>query len=369
MGLAVRARAAGGPRSGQGGPLLAKACDGGSMTGCYHLGLAHETGAGAPRDPAKAAALFTRACEAHQPGACHSLGLITKTAARTPADIARGHSLQGILRRTLRRRLLRSWPPPTSAGAGWRATIRRRPCSIVRPATDGDFRGCTSLGVMYSSGAQMTADPVRAAKAVPRGLRRRRRERLRAPGPVYEQALGAERDMTKAMAAYKKGLRRRPPAELPQIRPPPAHGTVPAERSRPGMQRMQTARDASVGDACFEIGVMYDNAEGVARDRQRALAYYKRGCTGVGAGLCQGSVSLISAPGRMGFRDRRTATGPPARPAVRPPTPTVPSPSAGPRPPATVPAPSGGSAPSCRAGTGRHRRPGAVSPTIPAPRS
>ena len=46
-----------------------------------------------------------------------------------------------------------------------------------------------------------------------------------------------------------------------------------------GVQRIQAACDASVGDACLELGVMYDNAEGVARDRQRALAYYKQGCT------------------------------------------------------------------------------------------
>ena len=51
-----------------------------------------------------------------------------------------------------------------------------------------------------------------------------------------------------------------------------------------GVQRMQQACDASVGEACFELARMYDNAEGVARDLQRALALYKQGCA---AGLEQ----------------------------------------------------------------------------------
>ena len=182
MGLAVR-EGRGVPRDpAKAAALFSKACDGGSMTGCYHLGLAHETGAGAPRDPAKAAALFTRACEAHQPGACHSLGLITKTAARTPADIARAaDALQGILRRPFRSGCYEM----ATAYFGGRGVARdySQAGMLYRQAcNDGDFRGCTSLGRDVFLGRADDAGSRARGEAVPGGLRRRRRERLRAPG-------------------------------------------------------------------------------------------------------------------------------------------------------------------------------------------
>jgi TPR repeat protein len=92
--------------------------------------------------------------------------------------------------------------------------------------------------------------------------------------------------MTKAMAAYKKACDLGHQPSCYKYGHHQRMGQFLPKDVAQGLQRMQTACDASVGDACFEIGVMYDNAEGVARDRQRALAYYKQGCTGGSEQAC-----------------------------------------------------------------------------------
>ena len=195
---------------------------------------------------------------------------------------ARGRALQGILRRPFRQRLLRAGHRLLRRARGGAATIRRRACSIARPATTATSAAARASGRCIPRGRRWRTGPRARAQALPGGLRRRRRGRLRAPGARSTRRRSGRRARhDQGHGRLQEGLRRRPPAELLPLRPPPAPWASSCPRTWPrDCQRMQTACDASVGDACFEIGVLYENAEGVPRDRQRALALLQAGLHG-----------------------------------------------------------------------------------------
>jgi hypothetical protein len=43
-------------------------------------------------------------------------------------------------------------------------------------------------------------------------------------------------------------------------------------------QGLKQACDGGVGDACLELGAVFETGDGIARDQQRALALYKQAC-------------------------------------------------------------------------------------------
>ena len=56
--------------------LYQRACDGGAMDGCTHLGSQYQDTAGVAQDFARAASLFGRACDGGALDACSKLGIM-----------------------------------------------------------------------------------------------------------------------------------------------------------------------------------------------------------------------------------------------------------------------------------------------------
>ena len=62
--------------------LYKKACDGGNMQGCGHLGFMYEYGNGVEKNEQKAVELYKKACDGGEMNACRSLGIINRLMAK-----------------------------------------------------------------------------------------------------------------------------------------------------------------------------------------------------------------------------------------------------------------------------------------------
>jgi TPR repeat protein len=276
-------------------PLLSRACELGSGTGCEHLGFVYANGKGVARDERRATKDYLRSCDLGDARGCYNAGLMSDEGRGTPRDHARA------------------------------AVFYEESCSL------GSTTGCTNLGFLYENGRGVGRDLARSAALYQRGCDGTRCQPSNLTGCVnvgraYRDGIGLAKDEARAASIFQEACDREPDsddvgAEGNRSRACSLLGAlylagdgIPKnvgrgrELSELGCERGDSFgcfnaaavytsgsgvdkdpaksaefldRACGLGDAegCFDLGIAYEKGNGVAADRRRAGELFRKACT------------------------------------------------------------------------------------------
>jgi hypothetical protein len=220
-------------------PLLARACDLGSGSGCEHLGLLYATGKGVARDERRATKDYVRSCDLGDARGCYNAGLMSDDGRGTPRDHSRA------------------------------AAYYEESCSL------GSTTACTNLGFLYENGRGVAKNVSRSAALYQRGCDGTRCQPSNLTGCVnlgraYRDGTGVPRDEERAATLFREACERSPDTD--------DVGSV-ENRSR----------------ACSLLGALYLAGDGVKKDEESGRAFSELGCEQGDAFGCFNAAAVYSS--------------------------------------------------------------------------
>ncbi len=166
-------------------PVLERACELRSGSGCATLGFLYATGKSVTKDDKKATALYRKSCELGDAQGCYNAGLM--------ADSGRG----------------------TKEDAAKAAADYEKACDL------GSSTGCTNLGFLYERGRGVKEDRARAVALYQRGCDGSSCSASNLGGCVnvgraYRDGIGVAKDAAKAAEVFRAACERRDSQHDPQ---------------------------------------------------------------------------------------------------------------------------------------------------------
>jgi uncharacterized protein len=237
-------------------PVLEKACELQSGSGCATLGFLYATGKAVARDDKKATALYRKSCELGDAQGCYNLGLMVDSGRGVKEDAARA------------------------------AADYEKACSL------GSSAGCTNLGFLYERGRGVKEDRARAVALYQQGCDGSSCSASNLGGCVnvgraYRDGIGVAKDEAKAADIFRAACERRDTSGDPHAATNGARacsllgGLLIAGDGIP--KDLEHGRDFSIlgcdrGDAfgCFNAAVCFGS--GTDADPVKAASYFDRAC-------------------------------------------------------------------------------------------
>lgn len=225
-------------------------CHLGNANACYRMGVFYDRGRGTVTNHARAATAYEQACNGGVAMACTDLGFLYERGRGVIADPKRAAEL-----------FLRG--------------CEGGPCSAP------NLRGCVNLGDAYRDGIGVAQDYTRAAQIFRQTcdspLRNEEDARIRAC--VLFAALqftgeGTPEDEASAFKISLEGCEQGDAFGCFNVAAIHAH----REEYEQAAKFYQKSCDGKDGEACYELGVLYDEAKGVPFDAIRATSLYKLAC-------------------------------------------------------------------------------------------
>ncbi len=207
---------------------------------CYDLALMYDSGQGVPKNQAKATQLYQKACDGGVQAACAKL---------RPTPKAGKAAQTGVRKSPAHGRASPAAPPPPS------------PADLAQQSCDaGQIADCTRLAAMYRKGEGVTKDDARAAVLL--GYACAGKD----AGACFDLALmhwhgeaTGWYDTTQAWDAFDRAI---------------AAGAAAA------LAAQQAGCEQGLAPACVNLGLMYGNGKGVAKDEAKAASLYQKACDG-----------------------------------------------------------------------------------------
>ena len=281
--------------------LLTKACDGGSAKSCGNLGGTYLAGRfGVVPDVPRGVALMERACKEGYGNACVNLGRVALDAGDSPraetfgkraCDLGEegGCVVLGIL---------------TVRGYRKAETAADQPEAIFARACDkAESLGCAALADVYYFGHGAPKDERRGCELFVKSCELSEAEACRGAGYCWSRGLLGPADPVKAGVAFATAC------DAGHLGACVDLGLSYEAQGRDldhVASLYRRACDGKVTEACANLGRVYLNAIGVARDLDKAEALFKTTCAEKSGAGCNG-FALIEVARAGGWPDKADA--------------------------------------------------------------
>ncbi|HEX6100563.1 MAG TPA: PDZ domain-containing protein [Thermoanaerobaculia bacterium] len=276
--------------------VLERACDRGSGAGCTHLGYLYVTGSLVPKNEIRAMDFYTRGCSYGDARGCYNVGVMHDRGSGTTVSAARAASAYdkacaaGVSMACTDGGYLYERGLGTMKDAARAAEMYRRGCE-GSPCEPSNLRGCVNLGDAYRDGIGVPKDPARAAGIFRDACARQTTEsndekaRLRACvllGAFEIEGLGVPRNVESGLARSLDGCTRGDAIGCFNVA---IHHASREDYPRAAGFYSKSC-EAGDAEACYELGVLYDDAKGVPYDPARSATLFRRACTAGFARAC-----------------------------------------------------------------------------------
>lgn len=275
--------------------ILERACERGSGAGCTTLAYLYATGTLVPKNDIRALDYYTRGCSYGSADGCYNVGVMYNFGRGTSASTSRAASAYekacaaGVAMACtdagwLYERGLGTMKDPVRAADMYRRGCEGTPCS------PSNLRGCVNLGNAYRDGLGVEQNPTRAAEIYREACGRKIGEdeaevQLRACvllGAFEMNGLGVPKNTESGLARSMDGCTRGD--ALGCFNVAALHASREQfSRAAPFYDKSCEAGDAQ---ACYELGVLYDEAKGVPFDPARSAALFRKACNAGFARAC-----------------------------------------------------------------------------------
>ncbi|MGZ8779945.1 MAG: PDZ domain-containing protein [Thermoanaerobaculia bacterium] len=268
--------------------VLERACDRGSGAGCAHLAYLYSLGSLVPKNDLRALDFYTRGCSYGDARSCYSMGVLYDEGRGTSVSAARAASAYekacaaGVSMACTDVGYLYERGLGTMKDLPRAAEMYRRGCE-GSPCEPPNLRGCVNLGDAYRDGLGVPRDPARAAEIFRDACGRTTRDaneeksRLRACvlfGAFEMNGLGVPQNVESGLARSLEGCTR---GDAVGCFNGAAFYASRGEHAR-AAGLYEKSCDAGDAEACYELGLLYDEAKGVAFDPARRAALFRRAC-------------------------------------------------------------------------------------------
>ncbi|MGO9096126.1 MAG: tetratricopeptide repeat protein [Bryobacteraceae bacterium] len=232
------------PTSRHVGPTYPKACDEGDIEACPGDGERYYYGDGVAKDLAKAAQLYNNACDGGHAAGCYWLGLMHHFGKGLPKDDAKA------------------------------APLYQKACE------GGHIIGCTALGYLYLGGDGVPLDEVKAAQLFEQACTRDDAWGCNNLAWAYERGSGVEKDEATAIRFYQKACYADYAYACDKLGKLYAKGAGTAQDINQAMQLYRKACEGGNAQGCYDLGALYSAGTGVKQDRGEAARLYRKACDG-----------------------------------------------------------------------------------------
>lgn len=275
--------------------VLERACDRGSGAGCTHLAYLYVTGSLVPKNEIRAMDFYTRGCSYGDARGCYNVGVMHDRGSGTTVSASRAASAYdqacaaGVSMACTDGGYLYERGLGTMKDLARAAELYRRGCE-GSPCEPSNLRGCVNLGDAYRDGLGVPKDPARAAELFREACERKVGEdeesaRVRACvllGAFELDGLGVAQNVESGLARSVDGCTRGDAVGCFNV------AQVYASRNDYRRASELYAKSCEAGDAeaCYELGVLYDEAKGVPYDPVRRSDLFRRACAAGFARAC-----------------------------------------------------------------------------------
>jgi uncharacterized protein len=267
--------------------LLRRACDGGSASGCAHLAFLYATGRGVVQDDERALRLYQAACDGGDAAGCYNVGLHFEKARGTSENsslalLAYGRACdQGYALACTNLAFLHEGGLGVPQGPEELAEVTelyRRAC-LGSPCEAGDPLGCFNLGVFYRDGKGVAQDKAQAAAFFERSCAGNNAFGCANLADLLYAGDGVPRDEKRAAELFRQACAGGHSFSCRNVVAIAVQAGN-TDQAADAMGRLERACDEGKAGACRELGTIYDEGVGVAPDRVRARALFRRACEG-----------------------------------------------------------------------------------------
>jgi TPR repeat protein len=260
--------------------VLERACDRGSGAGCTHLGYLYVTGTLVPKNEIRAMDFYTRGCNYGDGRGCYNVGVLyddgrgtspsrSRAAAAHEQACAAGVSMACTNAGYLYERGLGTMQDLPRA-----AELYRRGCE-GSPCEEPNLLGCVNLGDAYRDGLGVPKDPARAAEIFRDACARKSIRACTLLGALEINGLGVPVDVESGLARSLDGCNQGDAFGCFNV----AALAASREDYARAAELYEKSCNANDGEACYELGVLYDEAKGVPYDPTRSATLFQRACT------------------------------------------------------------------------------------------
>jgi hypothetical protein len=276
--------------------VLERACEKGSGAGCTHLAYLYVTGTLVPKNEIRSLDFYTRGCSYGDARGCYNVGVMY--------DRGRGTSVSASRAAAAYEQACAAGVSMACTDAGWlyerglgpmkdaarAAELYRRGCE-GSPCEPSNLRGCVNLADAYRDGIGVPKDPARAAAIFRDACERKTTEendesaRIRACvllGAFELNGLGIPQNIESGLARTTDGCTRGDAVGCFNA----AGYYASHDDDRRAAELYTKSCDGGDAEACYELGVLYDEAKGVAFDPARSAELFRKACDGGFARAC-----------------------------------------------------------------------------------